>query len=207
MATKIRLQRHGKKGKPFYHIVVADSRSKRDGKYIEQLGVYNPISNPATIELNFERALHWLKTGATPTETMHAMLAYKGVNYKHHLDKGVLKGAFSQEEADKRFEEWLAAKEGKVQTKRDSIAKKNAAELARLFDLEAKKNAEIAEKVAAKYKVEEPVAEVIEEVAEEVKNEPTAEAVETTVEDTATTTTEETSAEETENTEEKAPEA
>lgn len=123
MATKIRLQRHGKKGKPFFHMVAADTRAKRDGKYIEKLGVYNPNTNPATIELDFDRCLHWVKTGAERTDTANAILKYKGVIYKGHLDRGVAKGAMTQEQADAKFEKWLSEKEGKVQAKADGLAK------------------------------------------------------------------------------------
>ncbi|OFY97192.1 MAG: 30S ribosomal protein S16, partial [Bacteroidetes bacterium RIFCSPLOWO2_12_FULL_31_6] len=106
MPTKIRLQRFGKKGFAFFHVVVADSRAPRDGKFIEKLGTYNPNNNPATIDINFERSLHWVKTGAQPTDTCKALLSYKGVIYKNHLDKGVVKGALTQEQADKKFAAW-----------------------------------------------------------------------------------------------------
>ncbi|MBL7942491.1 MAG: 30S ribosomal protein S16 [Flavobacteriales bacterium] len=122
MAVKIRLQRHGKKGKPFFHIVAADSRSPRDGKYIERIGSYNPNTNPATIELDNEKALEWMKNGAQPTDTARAILSYRGVMYRQHLQKGVAKGAFSQEEADRRFEAWKEGKDAKIQAKRDRLA-------------------------------------------------------------------------------------
>ena len=111
MPTKIRLQRHGKKGKPFYQIVAADARAKRDGKFIEKLGIYNPNTNPATIEIDFEKTLQWVKSGAQPTDTMRAILSYKGVLYKDHLDRGVAKGAHTQEQADAKFEQWLNEKQ------------------------------------------------------------------------------------------------
>ena len=117
MPTKIRLQRHGRKAKPIFKIVVADSRAKRDGKFIENLGQYNPNTNPATIELNFDSALNWVMKGAQPTNTALALLKYKGVMMKKHLLGGVAKGAFSEEEADKRFEAWLAEKEDKINAK------------------------------------------------------------------------------------------
>ena len=101
MAVKIRLQRHGKKGKPFYWIVIADSRSKRDGKYLQKLGVYDPNINPARVEINVEEALKWLQNGAIPTNTARTLLSYRGVMLKHHLNKGVLKGALNQEKARK----------------------------------------------------------------------------------------------------------
>ncbi|MBQ0148904.1 MAG: 30S ribosomal protein S16, partial [Flavobacteriaceae bacterium] len=133
MATKIRLQRHGRKGKPFFHIVVADSRAKRDGRFIEKLGTYNPITNPATVELNVEAAVKWLMTGAEPTETAKALLSYKGAFMKKHLLGGVAKGAFTQEEAETRFAAWLEAKETKVQAKKDGLSSEaTAAKLAAL---------------------------------------------------------------------------
>lgn len=123
MAVKLRLQRHGKKGKPFFHIVAADSRSPRDGKFIERIGSYNPNTNPATIQLDNEKAITWMGNGAQPTDTVRAMLGYTGVLYRIHLNKGVAKGAFSQEEADKRYDAWVAEKANKVQGKIDRLAK------------------------------------------------------------------------------------
>ena len=113
MATRIRLQRHGKKGKAFFHIVAADSRAKRDGKFIEKLGTYNPVSNPATIDINFERTLHWVTVGAEMSDTARAILSYKGVLFKSHLLKGVEKGAFTLEVAEKKFNVWQLEKENK----------------------------------------------------------------------------------------------
>ena len=123
MATRIRLQRHGKKGKAFFHIVAADSRSKRDGRFIEKLGTYNPVSNPATIDLDFDRALYWVKVGAEMSDTAKAILSYKGILFKNHLLKGVDKGAFSLEEAEKRFNVWQLEKENKIQSKKDGLSK------------------------------------------------------------------------------------
>ena len=117
MSTRIRLQRHGKKGKPFYHIVVADQRSKRDGKLIEKLGIYNPNTNPATIEINFDGAVNWMLKGAQPSDTARAILSYKGVMMKKHLLVGVAKGAFDEAEAEKRFESWISGKEKKIADK------------------------------------------------------------------------------------------
>ena len=117
MPAKIRLQRHGKKGQPFYHIVIADSRSPRDGKFIEKLGTYNPNTNPATINLNFEQALSWLMKGAQPTETARAILSYKGVLYKKHLLGGVAKGAFSESDAEAKFNKWMGEKQNRVSQK------------------------------------------------------------------------------------------
>ena len=110
MAVKIRLQRHGKKGKPFYWVVAADARAKRDGRYLQKLGTYNPNTNPASIELNVDKCVEWLQNGAQPTHTAKALLSYKGILLKNHLLKGVKKGALSEEEAQKRFEIWLKEK-------------------------------------------------------------------------------------------------
>jgi small subunit ribosomal protein S16 len=117
MAVKIRLARKGRKKKAFYHIVVADSRAPRDGRFIEKLGLYNPLSDPATIEIDFERSLDWLQKGAQPTDTCRAILSYKGVLLKKHLLDGVKKGAFNEEEAEKRFQAWLQEKETKIESK------------------------------------------------------------------------------------------
>ncbi len=122
MSTKIRLQRHGRKGKPFFHIVVADSKARRDGRFIEKLGTYNPVTNPATIELDVDAAVKWLQTGAEPTDTAKAILSYKGAFMKKHLLGGVDKGAFTAEEAEKRFAAWLDAKNVKVQAKKDGLS-------------------------------------------------------------------------------------
>ena len=117
MATRIRLQRHGKKGKAFYHIVAADSRAKRDGKFIEKLGTYNPNTNPATIDMDFDRTLHWVQVGAEMTDTARAILSYKGVLYKNHLINGVKKGALTDEQVEERFAAWLKEKEDKISAK------------------------------------------------------------------------------------------
>ena len=122
MAVKIRLARHGKKGAPIYHIVAADSRAPRDGRFIEKLGVYNPNTNPATIDLKFERALDWLLKGAQPTDTCRAILSYKGVLYKKHLLGGVAKGAFSESDAEAKFNKWLGEKESKIAAKVNKLA-------------------------------------------------------------------------------------
>lgn len=136
MAVKIRLQRHGKKNFAFFHIVVADSRSPRDGRYIEQLGTYNPNTNPATIVLNSERALAWIKVGAEPTLTARRILSYEGVLLRHHLDGGVAKGALTQAEADKKWNDWKAQRDAKIEAKKTAL--KNSA-------VEAKKAAKEAE--------------------------------------------------------------
>ncbi|BCY28070.1 30S ribosomal protein S16 [Flavobacterium okayamense] len=163
MPVKIRLQRHGKKGKPFFWIVAADSRAKRDGKFLEKLGTYNPNTNPATIDLNLDGAVQWLHNGAQPTDTARAILSYKGALLKHHLDGGVRKGALTQEQADAKLAAWLDEKAGKVDAKKDGLAKSK--EDARAKALKAEK--EYNEKRAAA-KVEEPAAE---EVAEETATE------------------------------------
>jgi small subunit ribosomal protein S16 len=140
MAVKLRLQRHGKKGAPFYHIVAADSRSPRDGKFIERIGSYNPNTNPATIQLDNSKAIEWLNNGAQPTDTVRAMLSYTGVLYRQHLQKGVLKGALTQEEADKRFESWAAEKSNKVQGKKDRLAKEKSDNLSKVLKHEREVN-------------------------------------------------------------------
>ena len=137
MATKIRLQRHGKKGYAFFHLVVADSRAKRDGKFIEKLGVYNPNTNPATIDINFDQTLHWVGVGAEMSDTARAILSYKGILYKNHLLKGVKKGAFTEEEAEKRFESWLKEKDSKIEKKKTGLS--TAAEKAEKDRLSAEK--------------------------------------------------------------------
>ena len=140
MAVKIRLQRHGKKGKPFYWIVAADSRAKRDGKYLQKLGVYDPNTNPARVEVNIDEALKWLQNGAIPTNTARTLLSYRGVMLKHHLDKGVLKGALKQEKADKKFQEWLKEKESKINAKQDKISKEIQKSKAEKLKLEKEVN-------------------------------------------------------------------
>jgi len=122
MATKIRLQRHGKKGKPFYHLVVADSRAKRDGRFIEKLGTYNPNTNPATIDINFDSTLNWVSTGAEMSDTARAILSYKGVLYKNHLLKGVKKGAHTEADVEKKFEAWMKDKEARISKKTDGLS-------------------------------------------------------------------------------------
>jgi small subunit ribosomal protein S16 len=163
MPTKIRLQRHGRKGYAFFHIVVADSRSPRDGKFIEKLGVYNPNTQPATIDIDFDSALSWMDKGAQPTDTCRAILSYKGVLYKKHLQGGVKKGAFDQAEADKRFEAWMGDKEGRIGQGAQALLKAKEDAKKEMLAAEEKKKAEIAAKVAAK---KAPLAEEVEAVAE-----------------------------------------
>jgi len=142
MPVKIRLQRHGKKGKPFYWVVAADSRSKRDGKFLEKLGTYNPNTNPATIDLNLDSAVQWLHNGAQPTDTAKAILSYKGALLKHHLDGGVRKGALTQEQADAKLAQWLDEKAGKVDAKKQGLSKAEADAKAKAFAAEQKVNAD-----------------------------------------------------------------
>ena len=136
MPVRIRLQRHGKKGKPFYWIVAADSRAKRDGRYLEKIGTYNPNTNPATVELNVDQAVKWLENGAQPSDTARTLLSYRGAMLKHHLNGGVKKGAFSQEEADKKFSVWLEEKQAKINSKIDGLDKNKAADLAQRLEAE-----------------------------------------------------------------------
>ncbi|GGI55879.1 30S ribosomal protein S16 [Winogradskyella haliclonae] len=157
MPVKIRLQRHGKKGKPFYWIVAADARSKRDGRYLEKLGIYNPNSNPATIELDVDGAVKWLDNGAQPTDTARAILSYKGALLKKHLAGGVKKGALTEEQAQAKFDAWLEEKAAKVQAKADGLSKADAE--ARAKALEAEKAVNDARIAAATPVVEEEVAE------------------------------------------------
>lgn len=148
MPVKIRLARHGRKRNAFYHIVVADVRAPRDGKYIERIGSYNPNTNPATIELNFDKALEWLGKGAQPTDTARALLSYKGVMMKKHLLEGVKKGAFDEAEAEKRFQAWAEGKTAKIQAKIDGLAGTEAEALKAQLERETKINSDRAEAIA-----------------------------------------------------------
>jgi small subunit ribosomal protein S16 len=150
MAVKIRLARKGRKKKAFYHIVVADSRSPRDGRYIEKIGSYNPITNPASIELDFDKALGWLQNGALPTDTCRAILSYKGVLIKKHLLEGVKKGAFDDAEATKRFEEWLKQNEAKIEAKKSGLEKSQDDDLGKRLKDEKRINEARAAKLAKK---------------------------------------------------------
>ena len=150
MPVKIRLTRRGRKKQPFYHIVVADSRAPRDGKYIEKLGMYDPTRQPATIDLDFDKALSWVQKGAQPTETCRAILSYKGVMYKKHLLKGVKKNALTEEEAERKFNEWLTEKEQKITAERDKILNAQKAEEEKQLEAEKKLNEERAQELAKK---------------------------------------------------------
>ena len=179
MPVKIRLQRHGKKGKPFYWIVAADARAKRDGRYLEKIGTYNPNTNPATVDLNIDSAVKWLEKGAQPTDTARTLLSYRGALLKHHLQGGVRKGALSQEDADKKLEAWLQQKDALIQAKIDGLssdkakakAEKLAAEKAvnekRAADAKALVEEAAAEEAAAVATEEEAVAEEEAPAAEE----------------------------------------
>jgi len=136
MAVKIRLQRHGKKGKPFYWIVAADSRVKRDGKILEKLGTYNPNTNPATITIKVDASVKWLQDGAQPTDTARSILSYKGVLYKKHLLGGVAKGAFDEAAAEKKFDAWLVEKEAAIQAKVSGLAKAKSEAAAKALEAE-----------------------------------------------------------------------
>jgi small subunit ribosomal protein S16 len=166
MSVKIRLQRHGKKGKPFYWVVAADARSKRDGKYLEKIGTYNPNTNPATIDLNLDSAVQWLHNGAQPTDTARAILSYKGALLKHHLDGGIRKGALTQEQADAKLAAWLEAKAGKVDSKKEGLSKAQEAAKAKAFKAEQAANAKRLA-AAAQAEVEATQEEVAEETAVE----------------------------------------
>jgi len=198
MPVKIRLQRHGKKGKPFYWVVAADARAKRDGRYLEKIGTYNPNTNPATVDLDIDAAVKWLENGAQPTDTARTLLSYRGALLKHHLQGGVSKGALTQEDADAKFEAWLEDKGNRIQAKVDGLSKEEAKAQADAFAAEKAVNekrvsdakaleeeaateaaaAVAAEEAAANPEVEEaPVAEAKEEapVAEAKEEAPVAE--------------------------------
>ena len=140
MPAKIRLQRHGKKGRPFFHIVVADSRAPRDGRFIERIGSYNPITDPATIILNVEKAADWMIKGAQPTETTKAILSYKGVLLRVHLNKGVTKGVLTQEQADAKFAAWDSEKQNKIDGKKTRLASEKSKDSATRLSAEEKAN-------------------------------------------------------------------
>ncbi len=181
MATKIRLQRQGRKRRPMFHIVVADSRAPRDGKYIERLGLYNPNTNPATIDLNFERSLYWMQVGAQPSDTAKAILSYKGVLHKDFLINGVKKGAHTLEQAEEKFTKWLEAKESKITSKVDTLASARDAKAAANLERETKMKEAIAAKVLAKNS---PLAEEVANTESEETVEPTNEVAEETTETT-----------------------
>ncbi|MEL6812762.1 MAG: 30S ribosomal protein S16 [Bacteroidota bacterium] len=160
MPVKIRLQRHGKKGKPFYWIVAADSRAKRDGKFLEKLGTYNPNVNPAEINLNLDGAVQWLQNGAQPTDTARAILSYKGAMLKKHLAEGVRKGALTEEQAEEKFNAWVAEKANAVEAKKGKLADAKAKAKAEALAAEkAVNDARIAEATASEEVAEEAAVE------------------------------------------------
>jgi small subunit ribosomal protein S16 len=183
MATRIRLQRHGKKGKAFFHLVAADSRAKRDGKFIEKLGTYNPNTNPATINIDFDRTLNWVQVGAEMSDTARAILSYKGVLYKNHLLNGVKKGALTAEQVETKFAAWAAEKDAKINGKKDGLAKNAASDKAARLKAEAEANAAKAAAIEAKNTVVEEVADT--EVEAPVADEATEEAPEATAEESS----------------------
>jgi small subunit ribosomal protein S16 len=184
MPAKIRLTRHGKKSRPFYYVVVADSRAPRDGKFIERIGSYNPVTNPATIELDFDKALSWLQKGALPTDTVRSILHQKGVLYKNHLLKGIVKGALNEEQAEKKFQEWMEQNEAKIKNlaselesdkrnrKKELLAEETKVKEARAAAL-AKK---LAKEAAAAHAADETPAEELAETPAETPAEAPAEA-------------------------------
>ena len=168
MPVKIRLQRHGKKGKPFYWIVAADARSKRDGKYLEKLGTYNPNFNPAKIEINIDGTVQWLQNGAQPTDTAKSILSYKGILLKNHLVGGVRKGALTEEQAEAKFQAWIEEKSTKIDAKKSDLEKAVDAEKAKIFEAEKAANeARIAAAVPVVEEVIEEAAPIVEEAAAE----------------------------------------
>ncbi len=172
MAVKIRLQRKGKKGKPFYHIVIADARSPRDGRFIEKIGTYNPLTVPATIDLDRDKAFDWLGKGAQPTDTVRAILRFKGLGYRKHLQRGVKKGALTQEQADTMYNDWIEAKEAKVAKRREKALEEKRAWHAKVAGLDIPFKA--AEKVVPSVEVKEAEAPAVEAeaaAAEEAKGE------------------------------------
>lgn len=176
MAVKIRLQRHGKKNFAFFHIVVADSRAPRDGRFIEQIGSYNPNTNPATIVLNQERALAWLKVGAQPTLVTRRILSYEGVLLRKHLEGGIAKGALTQEQADLKWNAWKAQRDAKITAKKEGLVKDARDKAKAALEAEKKVNAERAEALAKKA---EELAEAQRKAAEEAAAKVAAETVET----------------------------
>ncbi len=169
MSVKIRLQRHGKKQKPFYWIVAADARSKRDGKFLEKLGTYNPTANPAIIDLNVDKAVQWLHNGAQPTDTARAILSYKGALLKHHLDGGVRKGALTQEQANAKLTAWLESKTATVDAKKEGLSKAQVNAKAKALKLEVEANDKRVAAAAAALKAAEVVEEEPAEVTEVVE--------------------------------------
>jgi small subunit ribosomal protein S16 len=196
MPVKIRLQRHGKKGKPFFWIVAADSRAKRDGRFLEKLGTYNPNTNPATIDINIDNSVQWLQNGAQPTDTARAILSYKGVLLKKHLIDGVSKGALTMEQVEEKFSAWVTEKEQAVANKKNKLADdkakvkaealkaEEAVNQARMAAAEEAAAEAVAEEAAAEAVAEEATEDAVEEApaAEETAETPEAPAAEETAE-------------------------
>ncbi|MDD4847666.1 MAG: 30S ribosomal protein S16 [Bacteroidales bacterium] len=180
MATKMRLQRRGRKGRPFYHIVIADGRAPRDGKFIEKIGSYNPITNPAEIVLDFDKALSWLQKGAQPTDTVNAILRFKGVLLKNHLQKGILKGALTQEQADAKFNAWVKERETRNASQKSNLEQKQRDARKSALDAEKKVSearlAKIQERKMAEMKALEDAAKAAAEAAAAAQAETAAEA-------------------------------
>ncbi len=182
MAVKIRLQRHGKKNQPFYHIVIADARAARDGKFIEKIGTYNPLTSPATVNIDIDKACQWLQNGAQPTDTVRSLLRYTGVLYKKHLQGGVKKGAFSQDVADKRFNDFMEERQKKIAAQKTKNANDDNAKRKEALKNEEAVNNKRAEAIAKKRaEAEAKQAKEVETTTEETPNvEPEAEATENT---------------------------
>lgn len=183
MATKIRLQRHGRSKRPYYYIVVADSRARRDGRFIDRIGDYNPLTVPATINIDFDKAFEWVMKGAEPSDTCARILSYKGVLYKKHLARGVRKGAMTEVEMEAKMQEWIAAKEKTVEAHIETIAQSRAAKKAANLAEETKKKEDYAKKLEEAAKTAEEVAETTDEATDAPEAEA---AVETPAEEAAT---------------------
>jgi small subunit ribosomal protein S16 len=189
MPVKIRLQRHGKKGKPFYWVVAADARAKRDGRYLEKIGTYNPNTNPATVEIDLDSAVKWLGNGAQPTDTARTLLSYRGALLKHHLQGGVSKGALTQEDADAKFEAWLEDKANRIQAKVDGLSKEEAKAQADAFAAEKavnEKRVADAKALAEEAAAEEAAAQAAAEAEAKAAAAPEVEAEEAATEEAAT---------------------
>lgn len=208
MSVRIRLQRHGRKQTPLYHIVIADARSPRDGSFIERIGMYNPMTRPATIEIDRMKAFEWLKNGAQPTDTVHAILRFKGVMYYKHLQRGVAKGALTPEDAEMKFRAWVDEKEARIEARVRATAeerKERAAQVSGTKKSPKKKqvesddellNVDLAKSAAAETAddaVPEVTTETVAETTDDAVPEKAAETVDETTAETSDATTEETS--------------
>lgn len=201
MAVKLRLQRGGKKRYAFFQIVATDERAPRDGRFIEKLGIYNPNTNPATIELNLDRSVYWLQNGAVPTDTVRAILSYKGALYKNHLLKGIKKGALTEEEVESKFNAWLEEKTGKISSKEEKLAATEAAKAKAEFEREAAIREEREKAILAKTS---PLAEEAEQSEEDATDVSAEEIVEAGAEESTEASAEESSDSAEENNEEEA---